>query len=54
MNPMKHVELKHQVNELFWKGFIQNSFSHCAILALRPLRMMDYGVYALTIDPSIR
>ena len=34
LNPSKHAELKKQVEELLSKGFIRESLSPCAILAL--------------------
>lgn len=34
MNPLKHVELKRQVDKLLLKGFIRESLSTCAMLAL--------------------
>jgi len=34
MNPTEHAELNRQVDELLEKGFIKESISPCAILAL--------------------
>lgn len=36
-NPTKHVELKKQIDELLDKGFIRESLSTCAALALLTL-----------------
>jgi len=34
MNPVKHAELKRQVDELLSKGFIKESLSPCIVPAL--------------------
>jgi len=39
MNPIKHVELKRQVNDLLRRSFVQESMSPCAVPALLTLKI---------------